>query len=94
MTTTNSLINSGEALFGVKSDLQFGNLQINSIFSRQLSESQPFLANEGISTYTFQIDADQYDENRHFFLGHYFREAYDNALSKLPLYSQKFQLAD
>ena len=84
MTTTNSLINSGEALFGVKSDLQFGNLQINTVFSRQLSEDQPFLLNEGPSTYTFQIDADQYDENRHFFLGHYFREAYDNALNKLP----------
>ena len=93
MTTTNSLINSGEALFGVKSDLQFGNLQINSIFSRQLSESQPFLANEGISTYTFQIDADQYDENRHFFLGHYFREAYDNALSKLPFVQSKVSIS-
>ena len=92
MTTTNSLINTGDALFGVKSDFQFGDLQINTVFSRQLSETQPFLANEGPSTYTFQIDADQYDENRHFFLGHYFREAYDNALSKLPYVQSKVSI--
>ena len=93
MTTTNSLINTGEALFGVKSDFQFGDLQINTVFSRQLSESQPFLANEGPSTYTFQIDADQYDENRHFFLGHYFREAYDNALGKLPYVQSRVSIS-
>jgi hypothetical protein len=84
MTTTNSLVNTGEALFGVKSDLQFGNLHINTIFSRQLTESQPTSSTDGTMTYPFQINADQYDENRHFFLGHYFREVYDNALSKLP----------
>ena len=92
LTTTNSLINSGETLFGVKSDFQFGNLQIYSIFSRQLSESQAFLPDGGSTTYTFQIDADQYDENRHFFLGHYFREAYDNALSKLPYVQSKVSI--
>ena len=84
MTTKNSLINSGESLFGIKSDLQFGRLHINSVFSRQLSETQPLLINDSQNTYTFQLDADEYDENRHFFLGHFFRDAYDNALSKLP----------
>src|SRR5690606_23157071 len=69
MTTTNSLINAGETLLGVKSDLQFGNLQINTVFSRQLTESNPFLVNDGPRTYSFQIESDQYDENRHFFLG-------------------------
>ncbi|MBF6596985.1 MAG: cell surface protein SprA [Fermentimonas sp.] len=93
MTITNSLINTGEALFGVKSDLQFGKMQINTIFSRQLSESKPFLNNEGPSTYTFQIEADQYDENRHFFLGHYFREAYENALSKLPYIQSRVSIS-
>ena len=28
---------------------------------------------------------DEYDENRHFFLGHYFRNNYNDFLSTLPL---------
>lgn len=93
LTTTNSLINVGETLFGIKSDLQFGNLNINTVFSRQLSETQPFMLNDTPRNYTFQINADQYDENRHFFLGHYFREAYDNALGKLPYVQSKVSVS-
>lgn len=93
MTTTNSLINSGESLFGVKSDLQFGNLNINTVFTRQLSENAPFQLDGSEQTYPFIINADQYDENRHFFLGHYFREAYDGALSKLPFVQSKVTIS-
>lgn len=30
---------------------------------------------------------DQYDDNRHFFLSHFFRNNYESALSKLPFIS-------
>ena len=36
------------------------------------------------STTAFELDASDYEENRHFFLSHYFREHYDQAMSTLP----------
>ena len=41
----------------------------------------------------FEINADQYDANRHFFLGQYFREVYDKALSKLPFVQSKVTIS-
>lgn len=84
MTTSNSLINGGAALFGIKTDLQFGKLHLNTLFSQQQSETQTVNSRGGIQTTPFEFNADQYDENRHFFLGYYFLESYDHALSKLP----------
>ncbi len=84
MTTGNSLINGGAALFGVKSDLQFGKLRINTVLSQQESESKTINSRGDIQTVPFEFTADQYDENRHFFLSYYFRDNYDRALAKLP----------
>jgi len=92
MTTTNSLIDGGAALFGVKADLQFGNLHINTVFSQQQSDRQRVTTSGGVHTIPFEINADEYDENRHFFLGHHFREAYDNALSKLPFVQSQISI--
>jgi cell surface protein SprA len=84
MTTANSLINGGAALFGIKADLQFGKLHVNTLFSQQQSETQTVNSRGGVQTTPFEFNTDQYDENQHFFLGYYFRESYDHALSKLP----------
>lgn len=92
MTTTNSLIDGGVALFGIKSDLQFGNLHINTIFSQQQSESQTVTSSGGVNTTPFEFRADEYAVNQHFFLGHYFREAYDKAMSKLPFVQSRVSI--
>ena len=84
MNTSNSLIRGGAALFGVRSELQFGKLKINTLLSQQNSESKTVSSRGGVQTSTFEITADQYDENRHFFFAHYFRNQYDEALSTLP----------
>ncbi|MDH6356920.1 cell surface protein SprA [Parabacteroides sp. PF5-9] len=84
MTTRNSLIRGGAALFGIKADLQFGKLRVNTLFAQQESQSQTVNSKGGVQTKSFEITADQYDENRHFFLSHYFRDNYDNALGSLP----------
>lgn len=84
MTTTNSLINGGAALFGIKSDLQFGKLRVNTVLSQQESEARTINSRGGAQTTPFEFRSDQYDENRHFFLGFYFRDAYDRAMSKAP----------
>ena len=84
MNTSNSLIRGGAALFGIKTELQFGKLRVGAIFSQQESESQTVSAKGGVQTKPYEFAADQYDENRHFFLSHFFRDTYDAALSKLP----------
>lgn len=84
MTTSNSLINGGAALFGLKADLQFGKLRVNALFAQQESESKTVSSKGGVQTKPFEITADSYDENRHFFIAQYFRDHYDEALTKLP----------
>jgi cell surface protein SprA len=84
MTTNNSLINGGAALFGIKTDLQFGKLRVNALFAQQESESKTVKSKGGVQTHPFEITVDKYDEDRHFFLSHYFRDNYDYALGQLP----------
>ncbi|MDR2810702.1 MAG: cell surface protein SprA [Tannerellaceae bacterium] len=84
MGTHNSLINGGAALMGVKADLQFGKLRINALLAQQESQSQTVNSKGGVQTKPFEMAIDKYDENRHFFLSHYFRDHYDYALEQLP----------
>ena len=85
MTTSNSLINGGAALFGMKADLQFGKLRVNALFAQQESESKTVNSKGGVQTQEYELTIDQYDENRHFFLSQYFRDNYDRAMRTLPL---------
>lgn len=85
MSTTNSLIGGGSALFGIATEFQFGKLRINSVISQQEAEARSTSTNGGLQKTEFEFKADQYDENRHFFFGHYFRNNYNRAMSRLPL---------
>ncbi|MDR0546835.1 MAG: cell surface protein SprA [Dysgonamonadaceae bacterium] len=84
MNTTNSLIRGGAALFGIKTQLQFGKLTVDAIFSQQNSQSRTTSSKGNVQTTPFEITVDNYDENMHFFLSHYFPAIYDTAMSKLP----------
>ncbi len=84
MTTGSSLIRGGTALFGIKSQLQFGKLTATMLVSQQNSESKTVNTKGGVQTTDFSVNADQYDQNRHFFLSQYFYENYDHFASKLP----------
>ena len=87
MTTGSSLIHGSAALFGVKTKLQFGKLTATALVSQQKSESQKVSSKGGSQTTEFSISADKYDQNRNFFLSHFFRDNYDSWCSKLPLVS-------
>lgn len=84
MNTTNSLIRGGTALFGIKTEMQFGKLTVGAIFSQQESQSRTTSAKGNTQTDTYEITADAYDNNTHFFLGHYFYDTYDDAMKTLP----------
>jgi cell surface protein SprA len=85
MTTGSSLIRGGTALFGIKSKLQFGKLTATALVSQQNSESQSVSAKGGAQTTEFTVNADEYDQNRHYYLAHYFRDTYDKNASRIPL---------
>ncbi|HRZ96776.1 MAG TPA: cell surface protein SprA, partial [Paludibacter sp.] len=87
MPLNSSLITGSTALFGVKTDLQFGKLSISAIASQQKSETKTVSSKGGSQTTEFEVNIDNYDDNRHFFISHYFRKNYENAMSKLPLIS-------
>ncbi|MDR1331280.1 MAG: cell surface protein SprA [Tannerella sp.] len=84
LSTGNSLIRGGAALFGVRTELQFGKLRINALLAQQESESQTVSTRGGAQTKDFEMTIDDYDRDRHFFLAHYFRDRYDTAMLKLP----------
>ena len=87
MTTGSSLIRGSTALFGIKTKLQFGKLTATALVSQQNSESKSVNSRGGVQTTKFSVTADQYDQNRHFFLAQFFRENYDRFASKLPYVS-------
>ena len=84
MTTGSSLIRGGTSLFGMKAQLQFGKLTLTGLVSQQNSESKTVNTTGGVQTTKFSIKADDYDENRHFFLAQYFYDNYDYFASRLP----------
>jgi len=85
MTTTNSLIRGGASLFGLKTQLQFGKVTADFVFSQQESQSKTTSSRGNIQTTPFEITVDNYDNNMHFLLGHYFYDTYDEAMKTIPL---------
>lgn len=85
MPLSGSLIQGGSNLWGVKTDLRFGNLNVSTIISQQRGDAKVINLEGGIQSNEFEIEATDYDENRHFFLAQYFRDNYDKALSRLPV---------
>ena len=84
MPLNSSLIRGAQSLFGVKTELQFGKTRVTAVFSEQQSQSKSVVAQGGGTLEEFEFFARDYDENRHYFLSHYFRDNYDKALLQYP----------
>lgn len=92
LRTTNSLISGGSSLFGIRADLQFGKLKVNTVLSQQNGEARTITAQGGTQTTTYEFMADKYEENQHFYLAEYFRDNYDVGMSKLPYVISDIQI--
>lgn len=84
MPLNTSLITGAQSLFGVRTDLRFGKTDVTMVFSEQKSETRNITVQGGGVLTEFKIFAEKYDYNRNFFLGQFFRDTYDNALSNYP----------
>ncbi|MFD2552068.1 cell surface protein SprA [Bizionia sediminis] len=92
MPLNSSLITGAQSLFGVKTQLQFGKTTITGVFSEQKSDRRTVVAQGGGTLEEFDFFARDYDENRHFFLAHYFRDNYDKALANYPFINTNVQI--
>lgn len=84
----NSLITGAQNLFGLKAQMQFGKLFVTTIATTQRGK-QSSIEIQGSTSGTaqgrpFEIVGSNYDENRHFFLGQFFRDNFESWLSTLP----------
>jgi cell surface protein SprA len=84
---TGTLITGSYSLFGLKTEMQFGKLTVTTVLSQQKGESSVIEVEGGAQLTDYEIYADQYEANRHFFLAQYFRDIYDNSLKTLPIVS-------
>jgi len=82
---TGSLITGSQSLFGLKTELKFGRLTATTIFSQQKGKTSVIEVEGGAQTSEFEVYADEYEANKHFFLSQYFYDNYDEALSSLPI---------
>mgnify|MGYP001259759678 CR=1 FL=1 len=92
MPLNSSLISGAQSLFGVKTELKFGKTRIKAIFSEQKSESRSVVSEGGGTVQEFEFRALDYDENRHFFLSHFFRNKYDESLENYPFINSNIQI--
>jgi len=84
MPINNSLIFGAQNLFGFKTQLQFGRFYVTALAATQRGSVESLTVEGGVQRNDFEIRASDYDENRHFFLGHFFRDNYENWLRSIP----------
>ena len=82
-----SLVPGVSSLFGLRTDVQFGKLKIQSVVSQKKSATNSVDSKGGSQTTNFEFSATNYEENRHFFLSHFFRERFDKSMESLPTIS-------
>ena len=82
---SSTLITGSQALFGIKTQMQFGRLNVTSVFSQQKSQQKEITITNGSQQNEFRLSADDYETNKHYFLAQYFRNNYNRALSSIPI---------
>lgn len=87
-----SLIQGRQNLFGFRTDLQFGRLRMSLVASQSQTKRKEIQIQGGSQLQDFEVTADNYDENRHFFLSHYNRSTYEENLTTLPQVNTLFKI--
>lgn len=87
-----TFIPGAQQLFGIKSQLQFGRLNVTAVLANQKSQRQSVNLQGGAAAQPIEFKADDYEENRHFLLGGYFKDNYNKVLAKLPAITTPVQL--
>ncbi len=87
-----SLIQGSQTLFGVKTQLKFGRLTIDGVAASSKGKRQEINIAGKAQVQNFEITADNYEANRHYFLNQYFVDAYDAAMAELPIVKSEINI--
>ncbi|MFP5470948.1 MAG: cell surface protein SprA [Bacteroidia bacterium] len=87
-----SLITGSQTLFGVKTALKFGRATVTSIFSQQQGERKEIEVAGGAQLTQYEITADSYEANKHYYVNLYHFDNYDNAMQTLPIVRSGVQI--
>lgn len=79
-----TLIQGSQSLFGIRTDLRFGRLTVQSILSQQKGKRQEINVSGGAQVQDYSVRVDNYEANKHYFLNYYHREHYDDAMKTMP----------
>lgn len=93
MPLSNGLIRGSQSLFGLKTEFQLGKTYGTLVFSQQQGEARNIMVQGGGAIQTFKINAVDYEDNQHYYLGHYFLNNYDAALANYPLINSKINIS-
>lgn len=92
MPLPTTLITGSQALFGLKTKLKFGRLDVTSIFSQQRSQARTITISNKAQQGEFRALPTEYEANKHYFLSQYFRDNYNRALAKIPIISSNVNI--
>lgn len=92
MPLSTSLIRGSQSLFGLKTEFQLGKTTGTLVFSQQQGEAKTIVAQGGGTMSTFKVNAFDYEDNQHYFMGHYFLDNYDKSLENYPLISSRINI--
>jgi cell surface protein SprA len=84
MPMQTSLIPGSQTLFGAYTKLRFGNLTVDGIAASSKGKRQEINITGKAQVQPFEVSADNYEANRHYFVNLYFHDEYDNSMSQLP----------
>ena len=92
MPLRSNLIKGAQNLFGLKTEMKFGNMRTTLVASQQRSKQQSLKIQGGSQVQTFEKPIDEYDENRHFFVSHWNRNQFEPAMKCLPVPQSLFNI--
>lgn len=83
------LITGSQTLFGIKTELRFGRMTVTSVLSQEKGEKKEINIQGGAQIQDFEKEGSDYEENKHFFLSHYFRDTYEQSLATPPIITSR-----
>ena len=83
--TPTSLIQGSQTLFGAKTQMKFGRTTVDLIAAASKGRRQEINITGKAQVQEFELGADNYEANRHYFTNLYFHDHYDEAMSTLPI---------
>ena len=87
-----TLIKGSQQLFGFHTKLKFGKLTVDAVLSEKETSTENLQVKGGASSHEFEIRADEYEDNRHYFISQYFYDNYNRAMSTLPMVNSNIKI--